>query len=227
MVPVLLTIAHVPNQSLATMPVWSVRLTESLAHWSGWLNRTLVRSSQATTAEKHQSAPPWPTILPFSDIHNLALLEKACQDITRRETEARYLRWLLFRMFELCLSRSKIILQFLYCHFWHPERGHLAMYWISTLVIGSVLLAKASSAAVVQQPLQANSLTSVLRGPASRTPSQAAVESISFNPSPLGKPCYSPISHAECAVVNLNKTNDLWISDQPGGYFYVRETSRS
>lgn len=42
-----------------------------------------------------------------------------------------------------------------------------------------------------------------------------------FSPSPLAKPCYDPLNEELCDIVNKSKTNDVWVSNQPGGYFYV------
>ena len=42
-----------------------------------------------------------------------------------------------------------------------------------------------------------------------------------FEVSPIAKPCYTQPKQAKCKEVIDNKSDDYWLSGQPGGYYYV------
>src|ERR1700761_6013536 len=101
------------------------------------------------------------------------------------------------------------------------------MFW--TLVIAStpLLFAGASGAAVVkqQQPLQVDGFNSQFESSAALEKLRVSVRNRLIDAWPVARPCYSqpgPFSKGQCEIIQGLKTNDAWISSQPGGYFYVR-----
>lgn len=99
------------------------------------------------------------------------------------------------------------------------------MFWKSVLLSTSLLVAGVSGAAIVQQPLRVDGFDSRLKYSVGLAKLRASVGKCLIDASPVAKPCYSwpgPFSQDQCDIVKNWKTNDTWISDQPGGYFYVR-----
>lgn len=95
------------------------------------------------------------------------------------------------------------------------------MHW-STVIVSILpsLLIEASPAAFSQQPLGGNKPTRSELSDA-YIKLQEEVGNRLIQPSPFAKPCYLPDNEAECKDIYGKKTLDTWISDQPGGYFYV------
>ena len=99
------------------------------------------------------------------------------------------------------------------------------MSWKLIFVSTSLLVAVVSGAAILQQPLRVDGFDSRLESSAGLAKLRESVGHRLFNASPVAKPCYSrpdPFNPGQCDIVRNWKTNDSWVSDQPGGYFYVR-----
>lgn len=88
-----------------------------------------------------------------------------------------------------------------------------------------ILLAKIAKAAVVQHPLQARNLDLSYHDAFALEKLIDAVGDQLFNATPIGQQCYKPYFNESgpCNFTSGLRTNDSWTTDQPGGYFYVRE----
>ncbi len=98
------------------------------------------------------------------------------------------------------------------------------MAWKSALLVRYFLLLEVSSAAIKQQLLSEDDFDPNFK------PSSKLAELCGMLPdrcvyaSPIASACYHQASwfnETECAVVESNKTWDIWIASQPGGYYYV------
>lgn len=92
------------------------------------------------------------------------------------------------------------------------------------LVSMSLLLIETSSATHVQQPLHLSDFGSPLESSVTLAESEASVCDGIFRPTPVAWPCYHLKEQGnghDCHVVEQSKTDDYWLSDQPGGYYYV------
>jgi hypothetical protein len=99
------------------------------------------------------------------------------------------------------------------------------MSWKPVLVFTSLLVAVVSGAAILQQPLHVDGFDSRPESSAGLAKLRASVGHRLINASPVAKPCYSwpdPFNQSQCDIVKNWTKNDIWISDQPGGYYYVR-----
>jgi hypothetical protein len=99
------------------------------------------------------------------------------------------------------------------------------MSWKPVLVFTSLLVTVASGAVILQQPLHVDGFDSRPESSAGLAKLGASVGHRLINASPVAKPCYSwpdPFNQSQCDIVKNWTKNDIWISDQPSGYYYVR-----
>ena len=92
------------------------------------------------------------------------------------------------------------------------------------LVSISLLLIEISRATLVQQPLHFSDFGSPLQPSATLAESEASVCDAIFRATPVAWPCYhleEQGNRHDCHVVDQSKKNGYWLSDQPGGYYYV------
>lgn len=79
----------------------------------------------------------------------------------------------------------------------------------------SCFLARVASAAYLQYPLQTNDADAWDK-------LNSEVGNLISYAHPVARPCYTETYNPiECDIVRKWKTNDLWVSDHAGGYFYV------
>ena len=92
------------------------------------------------------------------------------------------------------------------------------------LVSISLLLSEISRATIVQQPLHVSDFGSPLGSSAALAESKASVCDGIFRAKPVAWPCYhleEQNNGRDCSVVEQSKTDGYWLSNQPGGYYYV------
>ena len=88
----------------------------------------------------------------------------------------------------------------------------------------SLLLIEISWATLVQQPLHVSDFSSPLESSATLAESEASLCDGIFRATPVAWPCYHLEEQGnghDCHVVEQSRTNGYWLSDQPGGYYYV------
>ena len=89
------------------------------------------------------------------------------------------------------------------------------------LVSMSLLLSEISRANLVQQPLHVESSATLAE-------SKASLCDGIFLAKPVAWPCYhleEQNNGHDCSVVEQLKTDGYWLSNEPGGYYYVRNFS--
>ena len=92
------------------------------------------------------------------------------------------------------------------------------------LVSMSLLLIEISRATLVQQPLHVSDFSSPHGSSITLAEAEASVCDGIFRATPVAWPCYhlgEQDNGHDCHVVEQSKTNGYWLSDQPGGYYYV------
>lgn len=77
------------------------------------------------------------------------------------------------------------------------------------------------SAAIVQHPLKADESCQSSNNDAALDKLKQDLGERLIPATPYARPCYEGGDAAECLNVHAFKTNDMWLTDQPGGYFYV------
>ena len=88
----------------------------------------------------------------------------------------------------------------------------------------SLLLSEISRATVVQHPLHVSDSGSSLGSSATLAEFKASVCDGIFHAKPVAWPCYhleEQNNGHDCSVVEQSKTDGYWLSNQPGGYYYV------
>ena len=86
------------------------------------------------------------------------------------------------------------------------------------MVVRLLLLARLCASSLVQQSVEVN-LPSSQSG--ETDDHLARILRSSLDVSPIAQPCYTSPKDPKCSAIQKVKTNTYWISDQPGGYYYV------
>ena len=96
----------------------------------------------------------------------------------------------------------------------------------SVVISASLMLLETARAAIVQQPLPASHFGAPADASAILAQLKASVGNRVLHATPVAWPCYHPEEYNsahDCYVVEKSKTDNSWLSDQPGGYYYVRK----
>lgn len=98
------------------------------------------------------------------------------------------------------------------------------MAFLYFLSLSCFFIFRTYSAAVLQQPLGTHGLEDSISTAASFDDLLGKLQSPLLNVTPVGSPCYTkpgPLNEALCKVVRQKRESDTWVTDQPGGYFWV------